>query len=346
VTDRVAPPLSGTRVGIVGAGAVSALHAAAWRKLGASVTVHAPAGAERLAAEYGFSVASSLDGLLDRAAVVDICSPTLTHRSLALAAIRGGKHVLCEKPVTRTAADALELLEVAAKAGVQIYPGHVVRYFPEYVTAKQAVDRGRIGQLAVIRLSRTSAGPVSDWFYDEDLSGGLVMDQMIHDLDQARWLAGEVTQVYAVQNPPSVGGRLPREVVAHVTLTHAGGAISYLQGSWLPPHTVFHTTFDIAGTDGVLRFDSSASVSVTENLPPAPRSHSYLPQRTGSETPYDAEIREFATAFAGGPAPRVSISDGIIAVALAEAALTSIREHRAVEFNADGVMKEVARCDQ
>ncbi len=326
------------RVGIIGAGGVSHSHAPHWVALGADVSVFALIGADELASRYGLMVAATLEELLLTVDVIDICTPTVTHRELALAAIGAGKNVLCEKPLARTTKDAATIAEAARAAAVQVYPAHVVRFFPEYVAMHAAVTQGMIGRPAVLRFSRGGEGATSDWFFDDAESGGIVLDQMIHDLDQARWVAGEVIQVFGVQNPPTIDGRVPRHVVAHVTLTHEGGAISHVQGIWGPHGMDFRTSFDIAGDGGRLRFDSSVAGTTIENLSTPEIGASRLPPGSTDESPYLTQIREIARAFKGGPAPRVSLDDGIIAVALAEAARESIETGASVDFDGAAVL--------
>jgi len=157
-------------------------------------------------------------------------------------------------------------------------------------------------------------------------------------LDQARWVAGEVIRVFAVQNPPTVDGRVPRNVAAHVTLVHENGAISHLHGAWGPPGLDFPTAFDVAGESGTLRFDHRGARTVLENLTGAEPEMSYLPPTLAEESPYLTEIREIKAAFEGGPVPRVSLDDGVLAVALAEGARTSIETGAPVDFDAAGVL--------
>src|SRR5665811_2452642 len=90
------------RVGMIGAGGVSHAHAPHWVALGADVSVYALVGADELAARYGLTAVGTLEQLLLTTDVIDICTPTVTHRELALAAIGAGKSVLCEKPLGRT----------------------------------------------------------------------------------------------------------------------------------------------------------------------------------------------------------------------------------------------------
>ena len=324
------------RVGLIGAGGVSHSHAPHWLALGADVSVYALVGADELAGRYGLTAVGTLEQLLLTTDVIDICTTTVTHRELALAAIGAGKNVLCEKPLGRTVEDARAIATAAHAADVQVYPAHVVRFFPEYAAMHAAVEQGKIGQPAVLRFARGGEGPTSDWFFDEAQSGGIILDLMIHDLDQARWIAGEVVQVYAVQNPPTVNGSIPRNVVVHVTLTHLNGAISLIQGIWGPGGT--GTSFEVAGDAGALRFDSSAAGTIVENLCTAEAGTSYLPPASAEESPYLTQLREIAEAFLGGPKPRVCLDDGIIAVALAEAAQESIATGSAIEFDASAAL--------
>lgn len=326
------------RVGLIGSGSVSRSHAPHWVSLGATVLVHSLEGAEELAAECGgLTVVPTLAELLERVDVVDICTPTATHAQVALQAIAAGRHVLCEKPLGRTLEEAQQVAAAARAAGVQVYPAHVVRFFPEYATLHAAVEQGRIGRPAVLRFSRGGSGPTKDWFFDDAESGGPILDLMVHDFDQARWIAGEVVRVFAVQNPRTVDGQVPRHVTAHVTLVHENGAISHVHGVWGPPGMDFPTAFDVAGESGTLRFDYRNARTVVENLAAAPTELSYLPPTLAEESPYLTEVREFAAAFTGGPAPRVSLDDGVIAVALAQAARQSVETGAPVDFDTSAV---------
>lgn len=330
--------MSALKVGLIGSGSVSRSHAPHWVSLGAEVSVFSLYGAEELAAEYGLAVVPTLEDLLAAVDVVDICTPTATHAEVALAAIAAGRHVLCEKPLGRTLEAAREVAAAAREAGVQVYPAHVVRYFPEYATLHKAVEDGQVGRPAVLRFSRGGSGPTTDWFFDDAESGGIILDLMIHDLDQARWVAGEVIRVFAVQNPPTVDGQVPRNVAAHITLVHRNGAISHIHGAWGPPGMDFPTAFDVAGEAATLRFDHRTSRTLLENLTDTEREVSYLPPDLAEESPYLTEIREFEAAFRGGPAPRVSLDDGVVAVALAEAARRSVDTGAPVDFDVADVL--------
>jgi myo-inositol 2-dehydrogenase/D-chiro-inositol 1-dehydrogenase len=311
---------------MVGAGGIAHAHLPAWLGLDAQVTVYSREGAPELTAWAGSgAVAGSLEELLAAVDIVDVCTPTPHHREYVEAAAAAGKHVLCEKPIGRTSADARAAIDACNAAGVQLYPGHVVRFFSEYETMQREVAAGAVGDIAVQRFTRTGSRPVKAWFHDEAQSGGIILDQMLHDLDFARWTAGEVATAFARKTV--VGDGDDTVTSAQVILTHTSGAISYVGGTWARPGTTFRTTFEIAGTAGFLRHDSSEYKPVVIDAgaidPAAGVGTGLLPAMRG-RSPFAAEIGEFARAFTGGPTPRVSAEDGYAAILIAEAALASL----------------------
>ena len=319
--------LSGLRIGVIGAGAISHRHITAWQSLGVPVIVQSPTSAPAVAARHGIDFAETLAEVLDRVDVVDICTPTDTHLEIALTAIAARRQVICEKPLARTGEDARRIVHAADEAGVQLFPAHVVRFFRPYATIERALRAGTIGAARSLRFSRTGASPAlpGSWFADVPRSGGIVLDLMIHDLDMARWLAGEVRAVYAQQSPPDRDGRLPQHVGAQIALTHDGGAISQLQGMWGVSGLPFRTTVDILGESGLLNHDTAYGDTVSIEQGGARRSTIPAADFSPEPDPYRAQLQEFATALVGGAAPRVNPGDGWAAVVLAEAALESIR---------------------
>jgi len=327
------------RIGLVGAGGIAYAHMPGLLRLG-SVVVYAQDGAPELAAAFApaasaagtsITVVDSLDELLATVDLVDVVTPTFAHAEVVRAALAAGKDVVSEKPLARTDADAAELVDLAREAGRQLYPAHVVRFFPAYVRLKEAVTTGLLGDLAVLRFVRSGAFPTrTPWFADRALSGGIVMDQMIHDIDIARWVAGEVVRVSAV----SVRGGTDAEPVeaAHVLLTHASGAISHVAGIWGPQHLGFSTEYSVTGTLGSLSHSSRAEQDYVADLASPEALDGFLPQVDPADDPYGAELQEFVAAFAGGAAPRVTAQDGVAAVRIANAALESLETGQPVDL--------------
>lgn len=328
-----AGPPAGTTVALVGAGGIAGVHLQAWLALGADVRVYSHASAARLVAEVGGgTVVDSLEEALDGATIADVVTPTFTHADLVGSAAEAGCQVICEKPLARSVAQAHQMVATCEAAGVRLYPAHVVRFFPEYAAAHAHVAAGGVGTVAVQRFSRAGSRPERDWFADRALSGGIVADQMIHDLDIARWTAGDVTRVFAREVSTPDGEARRGVVSAQVVLTHAGGALSYVTGTWAAPGSEFRTRFEIAGTDGLVHHDSARHAALRIDGGSAGASRGLLPGGSFMESPYLTQLRELALACTGGPEPRVTARDGVEAVRLAEAAAMSLETGRAIDL--------------
>ncbi|MFD6698654.1 MULTISPECIES: Gfo/Idh/MocA family protein [unclassified Microbacterium] len=322
MTGRDAP----LRVGLIGAGGIAVSHLDAWQALGAECVISSRTRPEALAAQFDVEIADDADALIERVDIVGILAPTPTHPDLALRAIARKRHVVCEKPLAVSAVEARRIADAADAAGVRLFPAHVVRYFAAYRRIQQQVAAGAIGALQSLRLSRSGAGPATAWFYDEGAGGGLIRDLLIHDIDQALWLAGPVISVAARQDPQSVDGRFSPPVSAIVELTHANGATTRIDGGWLGAGTPFRTTIEVSGTEGTLAHDSAAGGGETAVAGPDPSAEpdaGYLPPQT-EDHPYRTQIADFAEAIRTRRPARVTPADGIAAVAVVDAAYASI----------------------
>jgi myo-inositol 2-dehydrogenase / D-chiro-inositol 1-dehydrogenase len=327
------------KVGIVGAGFMGTTHAAGWADTPARIvgfTAETSREADGLAKRYNAKVYPSLDAMLPDVDVVDICSPTHLHHEMALKAAAAGKHIVCEKPLARTAEQAREIVTVCREEGVQLLVAHVVRFFPEYALAHSAVAEGQIGKPGVIRLHRGSyrpKKPAGNWFLDEEKSGGILMDLMIHDYDYARWVAGEVESVSA-RRVTELHPDAPLDY-GLVILSHHSGALSHIAGAWAYPPPTFRTHLEIAGDRGLIEFDSDGTAPI-QNLilkgGGADAPDVALPSSPVSESPYTTQIKEFYAALVEGRTPRVSATDGMVAVQIAEAAIQSARTGQPVKL--------------
>jgi predicted dehydrogenase len=326
------------RVGIVGAGFMGTTHAAGWAETPVQIvglTAETNKEAGKLAAQYNAKVYSSLDEMLTEVDVVDICSPTHLHYEMALQAAAAGRHVVCEKPLARTTRQAQEIVDACKQAGVQLLVAHVVRFFPEYALAWTAVEEGQVGKPGVIRLHRGSyrpKKPAGNWFLDEEKSGGILMDLMIHDYDYACWVAGDVESVSA-RRVTEVHPEAPVDY-GLVILTHRSGALSHISGAWAYPPPTFRTRLEIAGDRGLIEFDSDNTAPI-QNLILKSNTDApdvALPSSPVSESPYTTQIKEFYRALVNGETPRVSAADGLRAVQIAESAIQSAHSGQPVQL--------------
>lgn len=331
------------RVGIVGTGFMGQAHAAGWAETPAVIAGFVSKDGETavsLTTQYGGRIYPDLASILADVDVVDICTPTHLHHEMVLQAAAAGKHVVCEKPLARTLVQAQEMMEACDAAGVKLLVAHVVRFFPEYALAKQKVENGDVGKTAVIRLKRGAFQPKKaqdNWFVDFEKSGGMMLDLMIHDFDYARWVGGEVVQVYA----KTVGNSHSDAVVDHglAILTHANGTISHIEGSWAYPPPMFRTQLEIAGDNGLVQFDSEkmAAISVHLHKRGADAPDVALPGSPLGESPYTTQIKEFYDYLENDGDVRVTAVDGCKALQIALAAIESAQIGQPVVLNGGAI---------
>jgi predicted dehydrogenase len=206
------------RIGIVGIGFMGMIHYLAAAKLrGARVTAictrdpkkragdwrgirgnFGPAGAQmdlRGLKCYAHFAEMCADPHLD---LIDICTPTYLHASMARDALRAGKHVLVEKAIALTRKDADAMLQAAAKAGKLLMVAHVLPFFPEFAFAAETIRSGVYGRLLAGHFKRIIAQP--DWsadIADVRKTGGPALDLHIHDTHFIRLIAGVPRKVFS-----------------------------------------------------------------------------------------------------------------------------------------------------
>jgi predicted dehydrogenase len=139
--------------------------------------------------------------------VIDICTPNDTHHDIAIAAAQAGKMILCEKPLARTVAESLPMVEAVEKAGVPNMVWFNYRRVPAITLAKQLIDEGRIGRVFHFRsnflqdwtiAADVPQGGAGLWRLDVNAAGsGVTGDLLAHNIDTAMWLNGAITRVVA-----------------------------------------------------------------------------------------------------------------------------------------------------
>lgn len=193
---------------LVGCGHIAAKHAQAiarikTARLLAVCDTHpgrtAPFREQYGAREYGDYQQLLHDPSID---VVSICTPSGLHAQMAVDAARAGKHVVVEKPIALSLADADRIIKECRQAKVKLAVVHPNRFIPAVQALKKALDEGRFGTLthgnATVRWSRNQAYFDRDaWRGTKDMDGGVLMNQAIHNIDLLQWMLGAVTEVFA-----------------------------------------------------------------------------------------------------------------------------------------------------
>ena len=177
---------------------------------------------------------------------LDNCAPNHLHLEPSLAAIRSGKHVFCEKPLGRTAAEARALRDVAAQAGIVHMVGFNYRFLPAVALTRRLVDEGRLGRIHHFRARFADASFLDPeapftWHQDAEASGSnALLDLGSHLIDLARYLVGEpaavsgaVTTFVPERTDPATGRRrrVETEDAFEATIEFAGGALGSLAGT-------------------------------------------------------------------------------------------------------------------
>lgn len=314
------------RIGILGRGFMAQVHALRYAAMDdATVSALAsPSHPATFVAEYApdAAVYDDAETMYDEAELdaVDICTPTHTHRKLVEGAAERGLHVLCENPLERTLEDSFAIADSVAEAGVTCMPAHVLRFFPEYVKARDHVNRGEIGSPGTVRAVRQSPfAEKSGWFLDPAKSGGVLLDLAIHDFDYLRWLLGDVERVFARTR------EWDQHEYALTTLRFENDVVGHVDTRWPHrPDLPFVTRFELAGDEGLIEFDSQLvnPIDVYSTIDDEGPAQDPIDMPL-TKDPYRLELEHFVSCVQGGSEPSITLEDGIEAVRISLAAIES-----------------------
>lgn len=276
------------------------------------------------AARLGARRYDSFEELMKESSLLDaivLALPTYLHKAYAVAAADKGLHIICEKPVALTTNEAEEMTEACRRNHVNLFVGHVLRFFPDYAQLFNRVTDGEIGPVVTAHAKRYSLHPPSNsWFDDDAKSGGVLFDLMIHDIDYLHSMMGEADSVYAVIR------KSPGMQYAAAILRFESGAVANLEAMWgyAGPFT---TSLEVTGRDGMLRADNEAfKLAVSRGGVTAYSLQTEgvsIPQSSAHKDPYLLELEHFVSCIRTGAEPVVTAQDAGRAVATACAALES-----------------------
>lgn len=329
------------KMGIIGAGRIGRLHAdiLTTRIPGARVLAIADIFAEsaRSAAKrYGIADYTADSAELIASGEIDaivICSSTDTHTRFIIESAQAGKQIFCEKPIDHDLAKIDAALQATAAAGVKLQIGFNRRFDANHARLKQAIERGEIGEPHTMMIvSRDPSPPPLEYV---KVSGGLMMDMMIHDFDMCRFLLGEVEEMYAVGDvkiDPAIGEAGDIDT-AKVMLRFENGVIGTIENSRRAVYG-YDQRVEVFGSGGAARTGNwhpnavtiSDAGSVRRDLP----MHFFLDRYIDS---YVYEMTAFVDAVENDKAVPVTGRDGRAPVAMALAGMRSMRENRPVKLS-------------
>ncbi len=267
---------------------------------------------------------------------IDICTPNSLHATIAIAAAKAGKHVLVEKPMATSLAEADAMIAAARKAGVLLAVAHNLRFVPIYSAIHQLLADGAIGRIFSARGFFMHAGPdefwgaTSDWFWREgEAGGGSLLDMGIHMIDLLRWMVGR-----PVQEVSAMTARVLKPTYADdnamTLMRFEGDILASVQSSWTA-RPVPDRQIAIHGEFGNLMMGRSSEEPLVLNLQQGSGVRKVLPTIPAA-SPFGNPFVNFVRAIQGRELPLVTGEDGRTSLAIALGAYESANTGRVVRL--------------
>jgi predicted dehydrogenase len=313
------------RVGVAGAGFIGAVHARAYRQVpGVELVGVADSIGEKAAAlakETGCKAFHDYDALLKAGIdVISICLPPQPHLAAAEAAARAGVHILMEKPIARTVAEADQMIAACRAAGVYLMTGFTHHFYPEMREARRLVREGAIGQpLTALDAMSITYSFVLPWYRDRDIAGGGVfMCNAVHGFDRVGWVLGQCITAVAAQVQPTTGNQ--GEDYGSALARFDGGAQGTFFQHWGPYRTVM-CEMQIYGEQGMLHVRSWDSIELLAGEKRTIQRYYYPDHSLSDRTMLGmvAELAEMVDAVRQGRQPEPGGDAGRTSVALVQA---------------------------
>ena len=251
------------KIGIIGAGVMAQGHAHYFHQAQRSEVVFIAdpvlERAHALAGECHAKAIGDYREMLGEVDAVIVASPNFLHHEQAIEVARAGRHLYCEKPMGLSATQAREIADAVNTAGVKSQVGFSVRFDPTIQTMVRYAQEGELGQIISLcsrRLCYLDPQNAPAWRRDHKLSGGLLMEINIHELEWMMYIGGEVESVYARTWAAHPDGDRSNDHI-WVTLGFAEGATGIHEGSWLSSTAAYYR--NVQGTKGGMSTDEWGS---------------------------------------------------------------------------------------
>lgn len=304
--------------------------------------------AERVASEWGAFATTSLEAALSRPGVeaAVVATPEFSHREVVEAAAARRLHVLCEKPMAPSLADADAMIDAAARAGTVLMIGHSRRFTGRYMALNKAVREGELGEIRLLRENERRSRPAEarpggywgreHWTGDPERSVGAILTNGIHEADLFNWFAASrPVRVYAESRVTRAGGQVPDFISFTVRYENGALAAAEVNNAMPPGYPAFHE-LELFGTAGAARardhemrmlerFDGQGMSS--------PRAYEELLHIPHA---YAREHEAFLHSVASGEPPPVGAVEARLALEVALAAAEAARTGRPVDLTPGG----------
>ena len=257
------------------------------------------------------------------------------HKAQTLAAAAAGKHVLCEKPLALTLADAREMVTACKQAGVVMGTNHHLRNAATHRKIRELIQSGAIGKPLFVRVFHAVYLPphLQGWrLTTPNAGGGVILDITVHDADTLRFvLDAEPMEATALSQQAGMAGSTLEDGVMAV-LRFDNGVLAQLHDAFTVKHA--GTGLEVHGSEGsILARNVMTQKAAGEVTLRNASGESQIPIE--HENLYERAMRAFAAAMAGSGAPSASGEDGVRSLATALAVLESSRAGRTMQVRYD-----------
>lgn len=299
------------RVGVVGTGGWGKNHLRVFSEFGVLQCLCDvdPSRATLWAEKYGCKAYTDPDKMLEseKLDAVTICTPTTTHFQIASKVLKKGINTFVEKPMTATAAEGKNLVQIANDSAGFLTVGFIERFNPAVVDAKAAIKEKLLGEPLLLEFHRENKwmGRITDV--------GIVADTSVHDIDTARWLFDEEPKIVFARIGQIMSEK--REDFAAITLGFEGKKSAFIVSNWVTPKRLRLLT--VVCSQGVITLDF-----ITQEVRFDDVSGTRIPRRDFKE-PLSEEMTMFIDSIKSGKPPLVKPKDGLNNTIIAEAAIAS-----------------------
>ena len=266
-----------------------------------------------------------------------ICSSTDTHAPISIEAIKAGKHVFCEKPISHDVKAIQQVIDALKGTGLKYMVGFNRRFDHNFEAVQKAVAAGKIGKPEIIKITSRDPEPPSAEYVK--VSGGMFLDMTIHDFDMVRYLSGaEVEEVYvqaANLVDPAIGEAGDVDT-AVITMKMSNGAIAVIDNSRRAAYG-YDQRAEVFGSDGMVAVtndsESTAVISNKDGVTGEKPLFFFLQRYMDA---YGKEVTEFIKAIVNNTDTPLGVEDGLKPVLIGLAAGKSLKEGRPVKISEVG----------
>lgn len=302
--------------------------------------------AKAVAEENGVPYTTDFDEMVNCPDVdaISIVTPDPTHKELVIKALRAGKHVLCEKPMTLKLSESKEIVAEAKKSGAYMMVGQICRFTPSFMKAKELVEQGEIGELFFVEgeYAHDYSGMLTStpWRFDSENPRHGMIGGGCHSVDLLRWIAGNPTEAVAYSNK-KVLVSTPTDDCTIAILKFPNNVIGkvFCSTGCKRPYTMRTVLY---GTEGTIIVDNrSRHMSVYKtSILGSDRLMGFTPQGIEMKIPLsvndhniEGEIKEFVQCIKEGKPPVLDAREGAITVSVCDAIIRSCDEHKIIEVD-------------